>query len=270
MSDITAKATAKLFVETPSAMVTRSITPNITTFSVPFARFGLANIGGRSTLAKLQSGSLAIFSPVDLSEDVRKTVDSMGGNVSYIIAPDIEHHLYIAKWKSAWPSAKILGPQGLEGKRRRQGNEDVSFDFTFTAKNKKEMELPSDFTSTFDVEYVDGHSNREIVLYHKTDKTLIQADLLFNLPSNEQYSKHNVDPSNIWTRIFQIFTQTSPGYEKSQQRFIWYAMAKDKPSFNESVKRISGWDIQRIIPCHGDVIEKDGNDIFRKMFAWHL
>ena len=34
-------------------MVIRDITPNITTFSLPFARFGVVKVGGRATLGML-------------------------------------------------------------------------------------------------------------------------------------------------------------------------------------------------------------------------
>lgn len=271
MSSATKQATSKLFPGNPSSvMVIRQVSPNITTFSVPFSRFGLAAIGGRGTLARLQSGNLAIFSPVQLSDEVKKKVTEMGGQLSYIIAPDLEHHLHITAWKEAYPSARILAPGGLREKRQKQGNEDIPFDYIFTHKNKTVIELPSDLTETFDVEFFDGHASREIVLYHKADRTVIQADLLFNLPAKEQYSLHTGnDLNNIWSRIFAIVMRTEPGSEKMQQRLMWYAAAKNKQSYAESAKRVAGWDIQRIIPCHGDVME-NGNEVFKRMFAWHL
>lgn len=49
-----------------------------------------------------------------------------------------------------------------------------------------------------------------------------------------------------------------------------YVASKDKPSFSASAKRVAAWDFDRIIPCHGDVIETGGSDVFRRLFAWHL
>ena len=40
--------------------------------------------------------------------------------------------------------------------------------------------------------------------------------------------------------------------------------------FAECAKSIEKWDFDRIIPCHGDVIESDGKGIFQKIMAWHL
>jgi len=36
------------------------------------------------------------------------------------------------------------------------------------------------------------------------------------------------------------------------------------------VNKVSKWDFDRIIPCHGDVIESGGKGIFDKVMAWHL
>lgn len=32
-------------------------------------------------------------------------------------------------------------------------------------------------------------------------------------------------------------------------------LIKDKKAFGASAKVVAGWDVERIIPCHGDVIE---------------
>jgi hypothetical protein len=82
--------TSKLIPSNPSeVMVIRQITKNITTLSVPFSRFGHIHVGGRGTLVKLQSGGVAVFSPVALTPEVKETVSSMG-EVKYIAALDIE------------------------------------------------------------------------------------------------------------------------------------------------------------------------------------
>jgi len=36
------------------------------------------------------------------------------------------------------------------------------------------------------------------------------------------------------------------------------------------VKTVAEWDFERIIPCHGDVIEKDGKKAWRELFKWYL
>jgi hypothetical protein len=72
-------------------MVIRKVSEDVTTLSVPFSRFGLIKIGGRGTLVHLKDGSVAVFSPVALTPEVKETVASMG-ELKYIAALDIEVH----------------------------------------------------------------------------------------------------------------------------------------------------------------------------------
>lgn len=113
--------------------------------------------------------------------------------------------------------------------------------------------------------------NKELVFSYKPDRTLIEADLLFNLPATEQYSKAGVKASSgILTRLFGALQNTN-GKALAQQRVVWYGTsAGDRPSFAKSMQVINGWDFDRLVPCHGDVIETGAKGIFEKVMAWHL
>jgi hypothetical protein len=263
--------TSKLIPSNPSeVMVIRKLTENITTLSTPFQRFGRISIGGRGTLVRLQSGGVAVFSPVALTPEVKETVSALG-EVKYIAALDIEHHIFLGPWHKEYPTAKVLAPEGLLEKRQKQKNEDVPFSVIFTAKDKLSTKVDPAFDAEFDYEFVDGHQNKELVFNYKPEKTLIQADLLFNLPATEQYSKAGVSAtSGVLTKLFSYVNNTK-GAAMGQRRLLWYAISSgNRPSYNTSVQRINTWNFDKIIPCHGDVIETDGKGIFQKVFAWHL
>lgn len=55
---------------------------------------------------------------------------------------------------------------------------------------------------------------------------------------------------------------------KGQQRFIYYALAQDKPSVAESARIISKWDFEMIVMAHGDVIETGGKAVFDRLYGW--
>jgi len=251
-------------------MVIRQVTPAITTFSVPFWRFGRIKVGGRGTLVKLASGGLAVFSPVALTPEVQKTVSDLG-EVKYIAALDIEHHIFLGPWHEAFPNAKVIGPDGLPEKRKKQNNEPVPFAVVYTDANKATLTVDPEFDAEFDVEYFGGHMNKELVFLHKPSKTLIQADLLFNLPATEQFSKAGGDAtSGILTKLFSAL-QNTRGTAIGQKRLLWWGVSSgNRPDFNKSVAKVDTWDFDRIIPCHGDVIETGGKGIFQKVFGWHL
>lgn len=97
------------------------------------------------------------------------------------------------------------------------------------------------------------------------------SSMMFNLPANEQFSRTGEDPtSGILTKIF-VGLQNTVGTATWQRRFLWHiASVGDRQGFNQSARKIASWDFDRIIPCHGDVIESNGKDVFIKVFDWHL
>jgi len=252
--------------------VIRRITENITTLSAPFWRFGQLKIGGRGTLVRLPTGSVAVFSPTALTPEVKETVSALG-EVKYIAALDIEHHIFLGPWHEAYPQAKVIGVEGLPEKRESQKNEKVPFSVVFTKANKDSIQVDPEFDSAFDYEYFDAHMNKELVFFYKPERTLIEADLMFNLPAMEQFSKTDeTATSGVLTKLFTYFNNTQ-GSAMGQRRLIWHGISnanKDREGFNASVAKVKGWDFDRIIPCHGDVIESGGKGIFEKVFEWHL
>jgi len=46
--------------------------------------------------------------------------------------------------------------------------------------------------------YFPGHVNKEIAVLHVPSKTLVEADLYFNLPPTEQYSKSTQSSQPFW------------------------------------------------------------------------
>lgn len=203
---------------------------------------------------------------------MRTTLQKLGNNVQYLSALDFEHHLFISEWAKAFPNAKLLGPDGLSEKREKsQETAGTKFQHIWTQKNKADFEVDPAFDREFDYEYVGSHGNRELIFFHKPDKTLIEADLMFNLPATEQYSKTREGAtSGMLTKLF-VGLMSAEGTALWQKRFLWYAASvKDRRGFNKSIRKIDTWDFQRIIPCHGDVIESGAKAIFKNVFEWHL
>jgi len=59
--------------------VIRNITPNITTFSKPFSRFGVVPIGGRSTAIKLSGDKgVWVMASTPLDEPTKARLQEMG------------------------------------------------------------------------------------------------------------------------------------------------------------------------------------------------
>jgi hypothetical protein len=191
--------------------------------------------------------------------------------VKYLIAPDIEHHIFISDWHSQYPKAHVIGPEGLPEKRAADNSitYKVPFSTVFTAKDKHNITVSEEFDRDFDYEYVDSHVNKELVFLYKPEKALIEADYLFNLPATEQYSRTGESATKgLLTKIF-VAVNSTQGKAIWQKRLLWYALAS-KPGYITSTKKIATWDFDMLIPCHGDVIEKGAKGVFNKLFEWHL
>lgn len=256
---------------------------SITTVSFKFSRYGKIAIGGRTTIIKLSTGKLAVFSPGTLTLDVKEKIRSLVPEcnyvkdcspISYLIAPDLEHHLYLSTWATDFPNANVIGMRNLVIKRNNLHLSDPSvvkihWHTIFTAENKQSISITPEFDEDFEYEFVDGHKNEELVFFHKATKTLIEADLLFNLPAKEQYSEIEWKSPNKLTKLTNKMLSTT-GAALGQKFMVRYAFTKDRPSYKESVKRIGSWDFKNIIPCHGDVILQDGKEVFQKVYSSYL
>lgn len=71
----------------------------------------------RMAILRLSDGSLFIWSPVALGNELKTLVDALG-IVRYVIAPNSLHHLSRGDWRRAYPSAKLYAPPGLRAKRK--------------------------------------------------------------------------------------------------------------------------------------------------------
>lgn len=65
-------------------------------------------------------------------------------------------------------------------------------------------EIHRGFHLQIKLQFLPGHVNKELAVLHIPSRTLIQADLIFNLPCTEQYAKASTDGRAFWPlSIFQ-------------------------------------------------------------------
>ena len=253
----------------------RALTPNLTITNLPFKVGGIVKVGGRATICRLQTGALAVFSPTPLTPAVEAAVDAMGGQLRYIVAINIVHHLFIGQWKQRYPDAKVIGPAGLPEKRARdQEIEPVAFDVVIGDECssgagvplRRKYKVDEEFDANFSVEFLATHFNRELVFGFIREKTLIEGDVWLNIPALEQYSASDEDPrTGVMTRFIAHVNQ-APG-DSLTGRIKWYAFTVGKTeSLAKSVRAIDQWPFERIVPCHGEVVEVSAKSKFRSIF----
>jgi len=168
----------------PSAGLTiRDVTPTITTFSTPFNRFApfgyrkFVAVGNRATAIRLHDNRVLLLNPIQLEQAVRDKLDKLGG--VDLVACDLGHHMYVRDYMDAWPEAKTIGVPGLDSKRK-----DVEWDYIYEDW-RTSPEDQFDFAQDIETVLFEGFITYCVAWYHKPTKTLIQADLMMNLPCTE-------------------------------------------------------------------------------------
>ncbi len=59
-------------------LVIRAISPSITIFSIPFSRFGVLPIGGRSTAVKLKNDEVFVLVSTPCDQPTKDAINRMG------------------------------------------------------------------------------------------------------------------------------------------------------------------------------------------------
>jgi len=213
--------------------------------------------GGRSTAVKLNDGSVWLFASTTADDETLSKIKEIGP-VKYIIAPDIEHYLNLADFHKAFPDAKVIG---VEGHETKPALSQVKFSGIY---GKDPEGTKYGFEDEVSSCYFSGFVNKDVAFCHKASKTLIEADLLFNMPPKEQYSKSNKSPYS-W---IPFVSNMAP--------FGWYhRWAVSKLVTDEEITKrhatiVAGWDFDTIIPCHGDVIEKNGKAAWQDVWNKYI
>ncbi|KAI0075948.1 hypothetical protein K474DRAFT_1623717 [Panus rudis PR-1116 ss-1] len=233
-------------------IVIREVVKDVWTFSRPFNLFGRLPVGGRSTAIRLKDGKVWVLASTPLTEDTKKKLAELG-EVRWIIAPNAFHHLFVKPFKDAYPDAKVIGPEEVNVKRQAEGWQLDAVTSTDSSSVKFGFEEEIDYC------FFSGHSNKDTVYLHKTSKTVIAADILFNLPGTEQYTLAKSMP---YVPFFNSWTPRS----WIMKFFVW-KKELNYETMKRDVQTVASWDFEKWIPCHGNVIESNAKAAFKTAYA---
>ncbi len=222
----------------------RELAPGLHVIDHPLAMPGGIEIGTRSSLIRLSDGGVWLHSPGPLTPVLRAWLETNGPPTA-IVAPSLLHHGFVAETARAFPRAHVYGPPGLEAKT---GIEAAVLDGTTTPWS-------SDLASRM---LAGCPKMNELVFLHPRSRTLILTDLAFNF--------HDVP--GFGTRFFLRLNGVLGKFRSSRLGRSYYF--EDHAALRSSVAQILEWDFDRIIVAHGDVVERDGREIFRRGFDWLL
>uniref|UniRef100_A0A0L0NPD0 Uncharacterized protein n=1 Tax=Candidozyma auris TaxID=498019 RepID=A0A0L0NPD0_CANAR len=259
----------------PLKVFSRKLTDNVVVSSSGFKRFDRINFGARMALFNYND-TIVVWSALPYSEGVKEALKMSSGakepNVKYVVIPDREHTMAAKSFKEQFPQLKIIAMEGVDlGKS-------VPIDYVVTLKYKnqlidaqklKEIGISDPvILDNFEFVYLPSHANLELVMYDKQLRALFQADLLFNLKQgdgNEQFSKHcGHEGGNPFSGFSYLARFMHP-----DSKFGRFFMNKavNSGAAAEGLQKIYGWDFEKVVMCHGLIIESGGREVFRKVFA---
>jgi hypothetical protein len=209
-------------------------------------RFAGLEVGTRMTVIRLRSGELFLHSPVSLEPALRKELDALG-SVRYAVAPNRFHHLYIGEYAAAYARARLFAAPGLETKRK-----DLAWDGILGD------EAPPGWAGQIDQLLFRGFPiANEIVFFHPASRTLIAADLAFNIREDSP-------------AVTRFASRLLRGYGRLGPSLLERVLIRDRRAARACLNRILEWDFDRVIVAHGQVMPCGGREALRAGYAWLL
>ena len=200
----------------------------------------------RMAVIRLSDGGLFIWSPVELSDDLRRDLSDLG-EVRHLVAPNSLHHLFLAEWRAAYPQAALYAAPGLKARRK-----DLGFDAELGGAPLPEW--------VGDIDHVVVRGNRittEIVFFHRPSGTVLFTDLLQQFPPG-------------WFRGWRaliarwdLMTESDPSVPRKFRRAV-----VDRGAARTAVQRILAWPSSKVVMAHGPPVERDGQAFIARAFRW--
>jgi len=210
---------------------------------VPFRFMGMLQIGTRMTVLRLADGGVLLHSPVAIPDELAVVIEALG-RVKWVVAPSLYHHLHAGDAIKRWPDARLLAPAALRKKRT-----DLRIDAHL------EDAAPSAWQGIVEPIRIEGSMLEETVLYHRSSKTLVGADLFENFTTVDDFATRS------YLKLGGVYGQ--PGWHR-----LLRVVYRDKKTARASVERLLGLDLARIVIAHGDLVTSQPKETLRKALGF--
>lgn len=214
---------------------------------VPF--FGCA-YPTRAVVVRLPSGGLWVWSPIQLTAELKQQIDALG-TPAHLVSPNKIHHLFLKDWKDAWPEARLYGPQSTIEKRR-----DLPFETALDQSPPDAWEGDIDL-----VRFAGSAVMDEVVFFHRPSQTAILADLSENF--SEDFLNAHWKPWQRWiARTWGIVV--GKGYAPLEWRLTFFNRSRARADRDA----ILDWNPVGVIMAHGEWQKADGLKFLQKSLEW--
>ena len=184
----------------------------------------------RMTVVRLSDGGLLVHSPIEYSKELGDSLRELG-EPRWFIAPSRFHDLYWPQWFGAFPKAQFVAARGV-----KQDHPELPFrDVLEENTNLWDGEICA-------LEIRGAPKLNEIALLHAPSRSLIVADLIFNIDAIAQNA------------LGRLILRINGIYRKAGISRIFRSHIKDRLAFIESLQKIQSHSFDRVIIGHGPIL----------------
>ena len=221
---------------------------NIWEHNHPYRPLGI-QLGHRMTVVRLSAGggdgALWVHSPTPLDGPLRIALAELG-SLHWVVVPSHFHDMYLPPYFDNYPKTSFAGVPGFA-----EIHTELSFTHTLEEPNERPWGEEIEWLPLLGMPAIN-----ETVFLHKPSRTLIVADMVFNIREGTALTRMAMKLNGIYGRL------AASRFFKSQIR--------DKAALCESVRRVLEWDFDRIVVGHGAVYATDGHAALERAYDWLL
>ena len=246
------------------------------------------DVGGRSVIARMAAGAgesvgkLVVHSPIEWTPSLGESLASLG-EVGALIAPNYEHLKYIAQWATRYPEAQVWACPGLSSRMP-----EVAWTHEFSSE-------PFNAPAGLEALWLDVEVNpftgkpffNEVIFYRAASKTLFVTDCWWNYPVGDRPNFDGITGTGSVHACPRtpVSSSTLPSVPVPRGTTMWkFGMdrvylpfyrrlmvgysGERRRRYKEMVERLFAWDVEVLVPCHGDVI--CGRELCRSVLKDHF
>lgn len=200
----------------------------------------------RMALAQLADGSLWVWSPVALTQELVTQIEAIG-SVRYVVSPNKIHHLFLREWTVRWPEARLYAPPGLARRRR---------DLHFSGQLGDEPE--SSWAQDIDqVIFRGSFAMDEVAFFHRASKTAIIGDLIQRFPASQ---------GSGWKGL--VMRLGGLVGENGSTPCDWRASFLRRAPARAARKKVLDWNAERLLIAHGDCVQHGATRVIAAALDW--
>jgi hypothetical protein len=202
---------------------------------------GAIPIPVRMTVLRLADRRLVLHSPAPLSPELRAGLDALG-RVGFLVIP-WAHGMYAEAAARSYPGAQLLAAPKPPARRK-----------SLAFHGSLADDPPAAWAGQIETHLVRGFRLNEVVLFHRPSRTLVITDLCFHVQrSSSRAARLFFRANGMWQRF-------------GPSRLIRLLVPSNRAELRRSIEQILAWDFERVVPGHGDVLERGGPAALRA--AW--